>query len=354
MKTHRSQMKLYYSRDEIPTLQRRILSALPSHAQESRPERALLLVPLIILVLLGSAAIVALPLPLLLMAAISLAIGILYASLLFLGHDISHGSIVRTPWLQDLLVLPCFFVFLLPPQLWKNWHVRVHHSSYNVKGRDPDIYGGTDDVAGTPLSGIVARMAPGSGHPLSALFLFCWFAIMGQVVLWSVSRKLPGFHRLRRGRAAAISGIMLILWGCIYLAVGPFNAIFVILIPMLVANGVAMAHIITNHNLRPLMNDPSPLDGSMSVTSPRAFDWIFHNFSHHTEHHLFPSMSSSYYPEVRRLLLQFAPAQYRAPSFLKALLVIYSSSKLYNDAGTRMELADQRNQKSPTDRQVQQ
>ena len=339
-------MKLYYSRDEVPTLKRRILSALPSHAEKSRPERAFLLVPLIILVLLGSAAIVVLPLPLLLRATISLMIGVLYASMLFLGHDISHGSIVRTRWLQDLLMLPCFFAFLLPPQLWKNWHVRVHHSFYNIKGRDPDIYGGTDDVEGKPLSGIVARIAPGSGHPLSALFLFGWFTIFGQVVLWSVSRKLPGFHRLRRGRAAAISGIMFILWGCIYLVVGPLNSIFVILIPMLVANGIAMAHIITNHHLRPLTNDPSPLDGSMSVTSPRAFDWIFHNFSHHTEHHLFPSMSSIYFPEVRRLLRQFVPAQYRSPSFLKALIVIYSGSRFYKDAGTLMEHADQSNQKS--------
>ena len=340
-------MKLNYARDEIPTLKRRILSALPPHAQKSRPERAFLLVPLIILVLLGSAAIVALPLPLLLKAPISLVIGVLYASLLFLGHDISHGSVVRTRWLQDLLALPCFFVFLLSPQLWRNWHVRAHHSSYNVKGRDPDIYGGTDDVKSTPLSSIVARMAPGSGQPLSALFLFGWFTIFGQIVLWSVSRKLPGFHRLRRGQAAAVSGIMLILWGYIYVAVGPLNAIFVILMPMLVANGVAMAHIITNHQLRPLTNDPSPLDGSMSVTTPRASDWIFHNFSHHTEHHLFPSMSSIYFPEVRRLLRQFVPVQYKSPSLLKALLVVYLSSSSDKDAGTLTELADQRKRVVP-------
>ena len=325
------------SQDEMRTLRRLILRELPPGASKNHPERALLIIPLIALASLGAAFLVTQSPPIGVAILVAIGIGALYGSLMFLGHEISHGAVVRTLWLQNVLLLPCLFPFLISPHLWKIWHVRVHHSFYNVKGKDPDIYGGIDDIGTISGKAIVGRITPSDDNPVSLWFLFVWLTFFGQAVLWSVSYKVPGFNGLNRRLAALTSAVMLLLWIGIGWVAGPYTSLFIIVIPMIVGNFCVMSYIVTNHQLRPLADEGNPLDGSMSVSNFRVLDWLFHHFSHHIEHHIFPSMSPVHLPAVRRILRQTVPDRYFAPPHFQALRLIASTPRIYKDAQTLVD-----------------
>ena len=71
-----------------------------------------------------------------------------------------------------------------------------------------------------------------------------------------------------------------------------------------------MVYIFTNHSKNPLCESNDPLASSTSVAVPHVFDKLHQNFSFHTEHHLFPGMSSEHYPLVSELLKKEFPERY--------------------------------------------
>ena len=55
----------------------------------------------------------------------------------------------------------------------------------------------------------------------------------------------------------------------------------------------------------------------------KIFDWLHHHFSHHTEHHLFPQMSSDYYPLVRAILRERYAERFHCLTYREALRRVY-------------------------------
>src|SRR5918998_1007791 len=96
------------------------------------------------------------------------------------------------------------------------------------------------------------KVAPGSGHWLSATYLFAFFALQAQSVLWWKSRTMPGYGRLNRKRAVVDSVLLAAFWIGISIALGVRGTLLAVVIPMLVANFVVLSYVITNHMLRPL------------------------------------------------------------------------------------------------------
>jgi fatty acid desaturase len=103
------------------------------------------------------------------------------------------------------------------------------------------------------------------------------------------------------------------------------------LIPLLIANVIIMAYISTNHRLNPLLPINDPLANSLSVTVPRWVDFLHFNFSYHTEHHLFPGMSSKYYPLVKNYTKKIWPDRYHEMSMWKAFKVLWQTPRAYKD-----------------------
>jgi len=99
---------------------------------------------------------------------------------------------------------------------------------------------------------------------------------------------------------------------------------------MMTANAIAMAYISTNHLLRPQVEDYNVLDSSMSVTTYRLLDRLHFHFSHHVEHHLFPSMNTHYAPLVRSILRRLAGDRFLAPSHRQALMVLFRTPRVYD------------------------
>lgn len=319
---------------------------------EKSPWRALAVLPMIAAVVALSAAVVALRPPWYVAAVASLVLGNLYARLTFFGHEVSHGSTVSSPWLKALIAYPCFAIFLLSPHLWVVWHNQVHHPRAGIEGEDPDNYGTMDEYRrNSRLFRVFVRYAPGGARALASIVYLCTcFTAQAQAVLWLKSRRMPGFGGLRRARAALDSAVMLAFWAALGAYLGPRCALFVIVLPMLVANFVVLSYISTNHMVSPLAAEPNTMVTTLGVSTPAAVDGLHLWFSHHVEHHLFPSMASHHYPKVREVLRRRFGEAYVTPPHWRALYVLLRTGRVYDGSdalidpftGLRAEMANVR------------
>ncbi|HVQ74848.1 MAG TPA: fatty acid desaturase [Candidatus Binatia bacterium] len=320
------------------TLRARIRAELPPDAFVRRPLRILLAVPLIGVIVGISAVLVATPLPWYATLLAWAVLGNAYVALMFFGHEVAHGAVVRSERLQNAVLTFSLAIFVVSPHLWRHWHNRLHHGHTNVPGIDPDRYDLLDELGASPrpLRWLTIRLAPGSGHWLSAVYLFVAFTAHAQSVLWHYSRRQPhGRYRFRR--ALAETALAAAFWIAMAILAGPRGAFDVIAMPMLLANAIVMAYITTNHMLRPLSNSGDSLSTTLGVTTLRSIDALHLHFSHHLEHHLFPSMSHRYYPLVRRGLEAHAGPGYTAPAHWRALLTIYRTPRHYADYDTLID-----------------
>jgi fatty acid desaturase len=322
--------------DSDRALKARIRAELPTEAFALHPWRILLGIPLVVAIAGGSIALATVPLPWYVALAGSLGIGSLYASLFFFGHEIGHGAVTRSRRLRAAVLYVTCLVYGLSPHLWLIWHNHAHHSHTNMPEHDPDTFGTLEDFQRRRFSQVLARFAPGSGHWLSGFYLPLFFTLHSHGVLWVNSFGQP-FRQLNRRRAALDSAVMILFWIGVSVWAGPRGTLFAVVIPMIVVNAVMMSYVVTNHMLRALADGPDSLTTTMSVTTFKPIDLLFFNFSHHVEHHLFPSMSPRYYPLVRRSLYRHAPERYLAPSHWRAMLLVFRTPRLYADAGTLVQ-----------------
>jgi len=266
----------------------------------------------------------------------------MYSSLFFLGHEVGHGAVVKPRSAQDLLMWPAFLIFLLSPTLWRVWHNKVHHTQTNRKDYDPDNFGTLASYNQFTSVRVVVALTPGSGRWASLIYLPTWFTVHSQIVLWVQSRRCRGFESLDRQRAVAESTGMAAFWAFLAVELGFWSSLWVIVIPMMTANAVIMSYITTNHLLRPLVDHPDALSTSMSVTTHPLLDLIHFNFSHHVEHHLFPSMSSKYTPLVRAKLRRYAPDRFVPPPHATALFLVFRTPRVHDERGALVDPASGR------------
>jgi len=311
-------------------LRRAIRGRLPERLSRRRPSRLLLLFPMIAGVVAGSVIIASSSLSWILATLISLLIGNLYAMLVFFGHDVGHGTVVRSRTLQDLVLSVTGLIFCVPASLWRHWHNVAHHAHPNDPDLDPDSFGLLDAQGRSRKSRWLLVFAPGSRRLLGIAALCVMFTVHAQVVLWfrRTTCRVEGISLWRSGLLSAFGAAF---WISLGVAVGPRAALFVIIVPMATANAITMSYIVTNHMISPLEHGCNTLTTTMSVTTWRVVDWMHFNFSHHVEHHLFPGTNSAMYPRVRRAIREIAPDDYVAPSHLRALWAVLSTPRLYAD-----------------------
>ena len=118
-------------------------------------------------------------------------------------------------------------------------------------------------------------------------------------------------------------------------------------LPIWIGYAGAMAYIYTNHMLTPLDESNDSLTNSLSLRLPRWLDLLHLNFSHHTEHHLFPGLNSSYYPQVRRLLLAHHGDRYQQLDGLQAWRLLLSTPRHYRTADTVCSADGRRSMRLP-------
>lgn len=263
----------------------------------------------------------------------SLALGISFAGTTFVGHETAHGGTVRGRRLKHALTWVCFLPFTLSPTLWKVWHNREHHAHTNDPALDPDMYPSLPVYQRSRTVRIVTdRFALGARRWTGVLSLLFGFTGQSSQILL-VRARARGWLTTRQQRLAlAETAAGVAVWATVAWLVGPLAFVFVFVLPLVVANWIVMAFILTNHGLSPgtgHVNDP--LVNSLSVTVPRLCDWVTLGFGFHTEHHLFPAMSTRHAPKVRALLQQKWPERYQSMPLGTALLALHRTARVYRD-----------------------
>jgi fatty acid desaturase len=119
--------------------------------------------------------------------------------------------------------------------------------------------------------------------------------------------------------------------------VGAYTFPFLYVVPVVIANAVVMSYIATNHFLNSLTDVNDPLVNSLSVTGPRWLEILHLNFGYHVEHHIFPTMSSRFGPQVRDVLVRLYGERYLTMPHTRALRLLYSRPKVHGDHDTLVD-----------------
>jgi fatty acid desaturase len=267
---------------------------------------------------------------------LSLAIGASFACLTFLAHEAMHGGVVRDKRARNAVAWIGFLPFTLAPRLWAAWHDRVHHATANF-ATDPDIYPTLAEYrASGRIRFFVNAFSLGGRRWRGVLSLVLGFTVQSLHQLSAATSS--GFLSVRERRIAIAETLIgVTLWGVVAAIVGFVPFVFIYVMPLVVANMVVMAFILTNHNLSPRVAINDPLASGLSVTAPRWVEWLTLRFGYHVEHHLFPAMSSRHARTVRTLLREQFPERYQSMPLVTALGQLHATARIYKDDTTLID-----------------
>lgn len=267
----------------------------------------------------------------------SIVIGISFSGVTFLGHETMHGAVVKGGSVIRLLGWFTLLPFCLSPQLWTAWHNRVHHNNTGKEGVDPDMYPTIREYESDRASRIMAdHFGVGRQRWLGFASLLVGFTGQSTQMLFGARKRgilSPQLHR----RAIVESLLGVAFWVGVAVLVGPLAFVFVYLLPLIVANTIVMAFIMTNHNLSPLTNVNDPLVNSLSVTLPKPLEVLTLGFGFHTEHHLFPTASTRSGPVIRDAIRANFGERYQSLPLVTALGMLYRSARVYQDDVTLVD-----------------
>jgi fatty acid desaturase len=255
---------------------------------------------------------------------LSVPIGHSIACLGFYAHDLSHKTILQDGVLLRIVETLVWTIVAVPATMWRRVHNATHHVETNTV-RDPDrwflvsekatatqlytqvFYPHRDGVKWNPLVGIhflayvIRNVQAAFGAPES------------KPAIVPAQPKYTAWQRTALCFELLLFGVYQI---ALFFYLGSDWEKFLWASPFVycVTSTVVMAYIFTNHSINPLCEHADPVAGSTSVEVPKPLDALHTNFSYHTEHHLFPGMDSSHYPEVTQLLREHFAARYNRVS----------------------------------------
>jgi fatty acid desaturase len=241
-------------------------------------------------------------------------IGVSLSAIAFLGHEAIHGSVVRNPAVRAVVEILLWSLLLMPRSVYKRVHLLHHRSTNSV--RDPDRRFLPGELTGaTAIYGRMFFPHRQWRYGASWFLHFIAYSVRHTGAAFSLRPErlalvtaVPRYRmseRLAIGfELAIILALQVAVWFLIaHPTVHPRLAFFwAVPLPVVIMSAFVSFYFFTNHGLKPVSDDADVLGGSTSIAVPRLFDWLHCNFSHHVEHHLFPALSSDYYPLVGDLL----------------------------------------------------
>jgi fatty acid desaturase len=257
--------------------------------------------------------------------------------LAFLAHETLHHAVVKSRAVERLVGFCGLLIFCLSPTLWTAWHNQEHHGNTGNPDRDPDTFGTLCSWGDSVADRAFVTMAPGSGHKRSAMFPFVTFSVHSVVVLLVHSRRSNYYARISRRAVYAETAAMVAFWLAVLALVGPWNFLFIYAVPVLIANGVAVSYIATNHFLNSLTVINDPLVNSLSVRNPRWIEALHLQFGYHVEHHVLPTVSGRHARVVRDALVRLYGERYLTLSHARALRLLYARPKVHETADTLID-----------------
>ncbi|MFY9233697.1 MAG: fatty acid desaturase [Fimbriimonadaceae bacterium] len=281
---------------------------------------------------------------------LAILIGNCMASLGFLAHDISHGGMVRQPFARDFLAGIAFSAFGIGPYLWRKWHNAAHHGNTQIEGEDPDHLLTMEHYRKSKILQWLYRLSPLARNVVifgSFTFRMCQQTGMMMVRFW----KSPEVDAKGRLNIVWQPIVQMGAWITLTLLIGGWPVLlFGYIIPLLVANVIAISYIATNHFLNPLADERDVLATSLSVTLPTWLSWLdkWHlHFGAHVGHHLFPQASPTKQRYIERKAAELWPDRYHSMPMFSALKALWDTPWVYDEEGT-MLVNPRTQEKSPT------
>ena len=268
---------------------------------------------------------------------LSLMIGLSFAGLMFLGHEVMHGAVVRGRRAKLLVGWLCFAPAVVSPRLWSVWHNRMHHANTNRLEVDPDMYPSLASYRKRrAVRFAIDHFAPGGRRWRGVLGLVLGFSVQSVEILVTARARLQMSPRDHR-HAVVEAVVTSMLWIAVGSAIGALAFVFAYVLPIVVANAVVMSFILTNHGLCAATDVNDPLIGSLSVTTPRWVEWLTLGFGYHVEHHLLPAVSARHARSIRAAILELWPECYQSTPLGTALVRVFATGRVYRDATTLVD-----------------
>lgn len=269
--------------------------------------------------------------------ALSPVIAFAFAGLMFLGHEVMHGAIVRGRRARLLVGGVCFAPLVVSPHLWTIWHNRMHHAHANHLDLDPDMYPSLARYRSNAAARFaIDHFAPAGRRWRGLTSLVIGFTVQSLEILIGARAQLR--ISAREHRYAIVETITVVaLWSAVAVATGALGFVFAFVLPLLIANAIVMAFILTNHTLCPANDTNDPLLGALSVTTPGWIEWLTLHFGYHVEHHLFPAVSARHARAIRAAIVEHWPERYQAMPIGAALARVFATGRVYQDATTLLD-----------------
>lgn len=268
---------------------------------------------------------------------LSLIIGVAFAGLMFVGHEVMHGAVVRGRPARLIVGGLCFAPLVVSPHLWTAWHNRAHHANANRLEIDPDMYPSLARYRDCPAARFsIDHFALGGRRGRGLLSLVIGFTVQSVGVLVTARASLhlsPRAHRIAIVETLAAAA----LWIAVAGSLGAVALVFAWLLPLAIANVVVMSFVVTNHSLSSATELNDPLRTSLSVTAPRWIERLTLDFGYHVEHHLFPAASARHGRAIRAAILGLWPDRYQSMPWRVALSRVFTTGRVYRDATTLVD-----------------
>jgi fatty acid desaturase len=268
---------------------------------------------------------------------LSLMIGLSFAGLMFLGHEVMHGALLRGRWARMLVGGLCFAPLCVSPHLWTLWHNRIHHANANRIDVDPDMYASLDTYRNSRMARFtIDNFALGGRRWRGLLSIVLGFSVQSAKLLVTARARLrisPRAHVCAIVETLAVSAS----WIAIACAIGASAFVFAFVLPVLVANAVVMSFIVTNHSLCSASDVNDPMISALSVTTARWIEWLTLDFGYHVEHHLFPAVSARHGRAIRTAILALWPERYQSMPLLAALSRVFETGRIYRASTTLVD-----------------
>ena len=304
----------------------KISTKLPKKVFKPAPSRLLGGLAYTLVIIGGILTINLFQLNIVLTSLISLILGFSFASIGFLGHEILHGTVVKTPLLKNFLGGIAFLPLSIGPTLWVKWHNMSHHPNTQHEVNDPDAWMSFEQFNNRAFLKLIYKIPLWFRSLFNFLTLTISFTLHGTRMFFIYIKELNKQKRLKTWLQFIIPWIV---WIGLFFLIGLKNWFFSYFAPFLIGNFIVMCYISTNHRLNPLTPINDPLANSLTVTVPKWLDTLHFNFSYHTEHHLFPGMNPKYYKLVKEEILKLWPDRYHQMPLETALKLLWKTPRIY-------------------------
>ena len=266
----------------------------------------------------------------------------------FAGHEIGHGGGRMPLFIRRFLeLLGWTFVLFATPTTQRKAHNVLHHGNANSP-IDPDrrLMLSETEPLGESV-GILEWLIPNVRHPILTRiwgFSFMIFSYHNSLLVHSLFRT-GEIYDIRLGEKPRVNAMMEFTWNVgVYFALWALSGFSGIMLATLVLtyftlSTMAALYITTNHLLSGLIEGGNdPLATTVSVKVPAWIDFLHLNFSHHTEHHLYPTASYRALPVIKAALCERFPETYRELEWKEAIRYLMASPIVMKDANTYSHL----------------